>query len=117
MDLQGGLLTVRHGKGGKLRRVALTRSLIQSLQTLPRTDPVIGGTQSAARQRLKVIAARASTRYRGWHAFRHYAGTRLVRQTGSLEHAARHLGHASLDTTRVYAKWSDTALPDALANW
>ena len=117
VDLPGGLLTVRQGKGGKLRRVSLTRSLIQSLQDLPRTDPLIGGTQSAARQRLKVIAARAESRYRGWHAFRHYAGTRLVRQTGSLEHAARHLGHASLDTTRVYAKWSDTALPDALANW
>jgi integrase len=117
VDLPGGLLTVRHGKGGKTRRVSLTRSLIQSLQALPRTDPVIGGTQSAARQRLKVIATRAESRYRGWHAFRHYAGTRLVRQTGSLEHAARHLGHASLDTTRVYAKWSDTALPDALAHW
>ncbi|MFT2720330.1 site-specific integrase [Deinococcus sp. A31D244] len=62
-------------------------------------------------------AGRRALRDRGWHAFRHYAGTRLVRQTGSLEHAARHLGHASLETTRVYAKWSDTALPDALASW
>ncbi|UQN09002.1 tyrosine-type recombinase/integrase [Deinococcus sp. QL22] len=49
----------------------------------------------------------AETRYRGWHAFRHSAGTRLVRQTGSLKYAAHHLGHSSIETTRVYAKWSD----------
>ena len=115
VDLLAGMLTVRQGKGGKLRRVSLTRSLIQALQDLPHGDLVIGGTQVAARQRLKVIAARAGSRYRGWYAFRHYAGTRLVRQTGSLEHAARHLGHATLETTRVYVKWSDRALPDALA--
>ena len=93
VDLPAGMLTIRESKGGESRRVSLTRSLIQT--DLTRTDRFIGGTQSVARQRLKVIAARAKSRYRGWHAFRHYAGIRLVRQTGSLEHAARHLGHAS----------------------
>ncbi|WP_026299011.1 tyrosine-type recombinase/integrase [Deinococcus aquatilis] len=117
VDLPAGVLTVQHGKGGKTRRVTLTRTLITALQVLPREGLVIGGTQTAARQRLQVIAKRAETRYRGWHAFRHYAGTRLVRQTGSLEYAARHLGHSSIETTRVYAKWSDQALDDALAGW
>lgn len=117
IDIAAGVLTVRQGKGGKTRRVHLTRRLVRALDVLPRPGPVIGGTQTAARQRLKLVADKSDTIYRGWHAFRHYAGTRLVRQTGSLEHAARHLGHASLDTTRVYAKWSDTALPDALAGW
>lgn len=117
LDLAGGVLTVRHGKGGKTRRVTLTRSLNLALQQVPRTAQVIGGTQTAARQRLRGLCARAGTRYRGWHAFRHYAGTRLVRQTGNLEYAARHLGHSSLDTTRVYAKWSDRVLDEALAEW
>lgn len=117
VDLAAGVLTVRQGKGGKTRRVHLTRSLVRALEPLPRPGPVIGGTQTAARQRLKLIAQKCDTTYRGWHAFRHYAGTRLVRQTGSLEHAARHLGHATLETTRVYAKWSDQALPTALADW
>lgn len=117
IDLAAGVLTVQHGKGDKRRRVHLTRRLVQALNALPRSGPVIGGTQVAARQRLKAIAELAGTPYRGWHAFRHYAGTRIVRETGSLEHAARHLGHATLETTRVYAKWSDRTLVDTLAGW
>lgn len=153
-DWQGDSLTVRHGKGGKLRRVTCSPSLTRALEVLERerqgqyvdqtppeakteegqtrsagqaasssTSPaalpreVIGGTQTAARERLRALCKRASVTYRGWHALRHYAGTRLVRQTGSLEHAARHLGHSSIETTRVYAKWSDRALSDALAGW
>lgn len=117
VDLAGGVLTVRQGKGGKTRRVTMTRSLVSALKALAQGSCVIGGTQTAARQRLAVIATRAGTRYRGWHAFRHYAGTRLVRQTGNLEYAARHLGHSSIETTRAYAKWSDRALDQALSEW
>ena len=117
VDLPGAVLTVKHGKGGKQRRVSLTPSLVTSLSTLPQTGLVIGASQTAARQRLRLIAEHAGTRYLGWHAFRHYAGTRIVKQTGNLEYAARHLGHSSIETTRVYAKWSDRALDDALASW
>ena len=117
VDLAGAVLTVRNGKGGKQRRVTLTPSLVSTLKTLPQDGPVIGASQTAARQRLRLIAERAGTRYLGWHAFRHYAGTRIVKQTGNLEYAARHLGHSSIETTRVYAKWSDRALDDALASW
>ena len=95
----------------------LPPSLVSTLKTLPQDGPVIGASQTAARQRLRLIAERAGTRYLGWHAFRHYAGTRIVKQTGNLEYAARHLGHSSIETTRVYAKWSDRALDDALASW
>lgn len=117
VDLPGAVLTVRHGKGGKQRRVTLTPSVVTALKALPQEDLVIGASQTAARQRLRLLAERAGTRYLGWHAFRHYAGTRIVRQTGNLEYAARHLGHSSIETTRVYAKWSDQALNDALASW
>ena len=117
VDLPGAVLTVKNGKGGKQRRVTLTPSLVSTLKTLPQEGLVIGASQTAARQRLRLIAERAGTRYLGWHAFRHYAGTRIVKQTGNLEYAARHLGHSSIETTRVYAKWSDRALDDALASW
>ena len=117
VDLPGAVLTVKNGKGGKQRRVTLTPSLVMVLKTLPQEGLVIGATQTAARQRLRLLANHAGTRYLGWHAFRHYAGTRIVRQTGNLEYAARHLGHSSIETTRVYAKWSDRALDDALASW
>ena len=117
VDLPGAVLTVKNGKGGKQRRVTLTPSLVLTLKTLLQEGLVIGATQTAARQRLRIIAEHAGTRYLGWHAFRHYAGTRIVKQTGNLEYAARHLGHSSIETTRVYAKWSDRALDDALASW
>ena len=48
---------------------------------------------------------------------RHYAGTRLLQQTRSLEHVARHLGHAQIETSRIYAKWSDETLREALSAW
>ena len=117
VDLPGAVLTVKNGKGGKQRRVSLTPSLVTSLRSLPQTGLVIGASQTAARQRLRLLAEHAGTRYLGWHSFRHYAGTRIVKQTGNLEYAARHLGHSSIETTRVYAKWSDRALDDALASW
>jgi hypothetical protein len=39
----------------------------------------------------------------------------LVRS--NLEYAEWDLGHSSIETTRVYAKGSDRALDDALADW
>ena len=56
-------------------------------------------------------------RYLGWYAFWHCARTRFVKQTGNLVCAARHLGHSSIEATRVYAKWSERALDNALASW
>ncbi len=54
---------------------------------------------------------------RGVHSLRHAAGARVVRETGSLEEAAHHLGHASIETTRVYAKWSTTRLQATVGVW
>ncbi len=119
VDLSAGQMTVK-GKGGRVRRVRISKTLLAALHSLTPKHPelrVIGATQTAARQRLKRLSAQANVRYLGWHAMRHYAGTRLTRQTGNLEHAARHLGHSSIETTRVYAKWADSALDEALEGW
>ncbi len=62
-------------------------------------------------------AEEAGIPYRGIHALRHTCGTRLVRETGNLEMAARHLGHSSIETTRVYAKWSDEGLNNTVGGW
>jgi len=51
------------------------------------------------------------------HSLRHSAGTRLYAETGDLETTARHLGHAKLETTRVYAKWSDRRLRETIGRW
>ncbi len=70
-----------------------------------------------ARARLQQVCMRANVPYKGVHALRHYAGTRLMQQTNSLEDVARHLGHSSIETARVYAKWSDEKLRDVLNDW
>lgn len=45
------------------------------------------------------------------------AGTRIYRQTASVELTARMLGHQQLETSRIYAKLSDTQLERALDEW
>ena len=70
-----------------------------------------------ARARPQQGCTKANVPDKGVHALRHYAGTRLMQQTNSLEDVARHLGHSSIETTRVYAKWSDEKLRDVLNDW
>nr|WP_291426736.1 tyrosine-type recombinase/integrase [Deinococcus sp.] len=118
-DLQTQSLLVQRGKGGKSRRVVLSGTLVASLADFRQgrsTGLIIGGTQEAARKRLARIARLAGVESKGFHAFRHYAGTKIAGTLG-LEDAARHLGHSSIETTRVYAKWADTSLTNVLKNW
>ncbi|MDV6373621.1 tyrosine-type recombinase/integrase [Deinococcus arenicola] len=118
-DIQGNALAVRRGKGGKGRRVTCSGTLPTALEAWCEVDgtpsrQIIGASQTAARERLRALYKRANAPYRGGHAFRHYAGTRLHT---TLENAARHLGHVSIETTRIYAKWVDRSLKDKLARW
>ncbi|QFP75065.1 tyrosine-type recombinase/integrase (plasmid) [Deinococcus sp. AJ005] len=118
VDLSARVLTVKNGKGGKTRRVNLSRSLVTAFEALTGRDSlVIGGGADAARERLLWLCKRTETGNKGFHALRHYAGTRLVREGHSLDAAARHLGHASIETTRIYTKWADDSLRDALNDW
>jgi integrase/recombinase XerC len=54
---------------------------------------------------------------KGGHALRHAPGTRLYAETHDLEATARHLGHSKLETTRIYAKWSDRQLRETIGRW
>lgn len=121
-EVKAESLLVSAGKGGKSRRVVLSRTLATALTDFRQgtgttgTGLVIGGTQEAARKRLARIARLAGVGSKGFHAFRHYVGTKIAGTLG-LEDAARHLGHSSIETTRVYAKWADTSLNNELRNW
>jgi len=75
------------------------------------------GTAVSAWNRLKRVCVNAGVTPKGIHSLRHAAGTRVVHETGSLEEAARHLGHASIETTRVYATWSNTKLKATVGEW
>lgn len=118
INLDGRELTVRHGKGGKQRRVVIGDTLIRALNRLTeQPSSLIGGSYPAAVERLRRLCLRAGVAYRGYHALRHYAGTRLTREGASLDDVARHLGHSVLETARIYAKWSDDSLRRRIGQW
>ena len=113
-------LVVRRGKGGKQRVVALSASLRQALQVLDRRDDgyVLGYRSTGnAWRRMRLLCAAAEVSAKGVHALRHAAGTRLYAETHDLEATARHLGHSKLETTRIYAKWSDRQLRETMGRW
>jgi len=115
-------LVVRSGKGRKRRSVAMSPTLMAALDAVapaPRQGRVFGRVSSrvALWRQMRRLALRAGVTPRGVHSLRHYCGTRIVREGGSLEWAARHLGHSQIETARVYAKWSDEGLKASLSTW
>lgn len=107
LDLVARTLVVQCGKGGKSRVVTLSDSLADAVRGLTRdTELLLPLTDSALRKRMRVLCARAGVPYLGLHALRHTAGTRLMREGATAADAARHLGHASVATVQVYARWS-----------
>ena len=113
-------LLVRQGKGGKQRVVALSATLRQALQAIERrADGYVlpYRTAGSAWRRMRAVCRAAGVTPKGVHALRHSAGTRLYAETRDLEATARHLGHAKLETTRIYAKWSDRQLRETIGRW
>ena len=119
IDLAGGALRVRHGKGDKARTVVLSSRVKVALARHweDRSEKPVRLTEQGARAALRCLCIRAGVPYLGVHSLRHSSGTRLYKQTGDLETVARHLGHANLETARIYAKWSDERLKQAVASW
>ncbi len=136
MRLADGEIDVRDGKGGKARTVPVSESLARALREGAHTDNQDsredgrGGAgvgmeervlrvrdDRQARLRLRRLTVAAGVPYRGYHALRHYCGTRLMRDTGDLDTVARVLGHSSIETARVYAKWSDAGAKSASGRW
>ncbi|NJK44156.1 MAG: site-specific integrase [Pleurocapsa sp. SU_196_0] len=119
ITLEARMLRVRHGKGGKARTVHLSKRTCDALGelVLERGQPIIGIEPHGARYALRQLCLKAGVPYQATHPLRHASGTRLYAQTKDLETVARHLGHANLETSRVYAKWSDEALKRAVEDW
>ena len=113
-------LVVRQGKGGKQRVVALSATLRQVLHALERrADGYVlpYRTAGSAWRHMQALCQAAGVTPKGVHALRHAAGTRLYAETRDLEATARHLGHSKLETTRIYAKWSDRQLRETIGRW
>lgn len=120
IDLQAGVAIVV-GKGRRRRSVCLSNSLRRELKMLAVEDPkpwrrVLDLQRSGLASLLSKIAKKATVRWRGPHALRHYAGTRLYAETKDLGFVAAHLGHARLETARRYAG-QPAGLGDVVGRW
>lgn len=113
IDTEAHRIHVRHGKGDKSRAVGAHPLLLDAL--LPDTGGnVITGTESAySADSLQRRANRAMARLgveATFHQLRHRFGTMTYGATGDPLAVAAAMGHASLETTRIYAAVSDDAL-------
>lgn len=119
LDWSAGTLLVR-GKGGRVRRVYLPRDVLRELRAARERSPgewvLRWRDPDVLRSHLKALCGRAGVPYegRGFHGLRHTAGTLLYRRTRNLDDVARHLGHAQLETSRVYAEHENSATREAL---
>ncbi len=126
LDLRRGELLVRGGKGNKTALVSLTPKLATALRDLQRAAHAAGDaratvlvlrSQFGVFHRLQRLCERAEVDFKGVHALRHSAGTRLYRQTGDLGQVQDHLRHATLDMARRYAKSDRRRLERSLEDW
>ena len=120
LDFGARVVRVRSGKGGKARRSVMSGTLALALRALGPGQPeqrLFTISDVAVRKRLRVLCLKTGVTYRAVHALRHYSGTKLYRAGSDLEAVARHLGHSTLETTRIYAKWSDENLKSSVGQW
>jgi len=103
-DVHGDEL-VLHGKGGKVRRVAPGRVAMAAILSLPRTQAtVLPFGRAGIDYHIHQTAKRAGVKDVHAHRFRHTFADRFISSGGTLETLGCILGHASLDTTRVYIR-------------
>jgi len=121
-------LTVRCGKGGKIRRSGIVKEALKRLETYLKVrrspaigEPVFVSTQGARLdpktvQRLaKCIGARTGYAWLTPHKWRHSLATHLYEVSGGdLLLVMRQLGHENPETTAIYAKCTDPALRRAM---
>lgn len=132
VDLANGELLVLGGKGGKTAAVLLsprlaavlsscksrTSSASEEQMRTPMTTHVLRlRSQYGVYNRLRGLCNRAGVDFKGVHALRHAAGTKLYSQTGDLGQVQDHLRHATLDMARRYARSDRRRLRGSLEDW
>ncbi len=124
IDLANGVVNVRHGKGGKDRRVPIGPPAVRALEAQLRTKlpdddgPVFRnarGGRLSPRSMRRVIAnagLRAGAPGLHPHSLRHSFATHLLDAGADLRGIQELLGHASLSTTQRYTHVSVDSLKD-----
>jgi len=119
INMTGGTIRVRAGKGDKKRTVEASPDLINALQEWKALAPAERvfpfGTTAAARLRLRELCRIGGVKYLGLHSLRHSCGTWLYQQTNDLNVPRKQLGHADISTTTVYARMDRRTLKEAVS--
>jgi len=134
VDVEGRRVTLRDRKGDDDHILPLTdddaamlaarvgRAKAAGLKTVwyrerkGRLKPVTyRSALDALRKVMTATGLRASKGARGSHALRHHAGMQMLRDTGNLRMTQKLLGHASIQSTLVYAHAMEADLRAALA--
>lgn len=126
VDFERKRLLVAHGKGDKARLVPLSAKLREALHALrvERGLPSRGfvftfHAYATAYERLRRLARSIDREddFRGFHAGRKLAGTRLYAQVKDFTRVAGFLGHEQVDTTRRYVELPEDDLADAVEHF
>ena len=128
LNLEKNTLIVRSGKGNKDRLIPLHKALTKLLdkyldKRLPlKTDALIIGEQGRRMCKcsfvnlLKMYLAISGLKRKGYTAcsFRHSFATHLVEAGVDLFKVQKLLGHASLDTTKIYINFNSSQMAKAV---
>jgi len=128
INLSRSTIIIRRGKGGKDRLIPLhkevTRLLDEYLEKrLPlKTEALIIGEQGRRMCKcsfvnlLKMYLAISGLKRKGYtaHSFRHSFATHLVEAGVDLFKVQKLLGHASLDTTKIYINFNSSQMAKAI---
>ncbi len=125
VDLDDGILLLRHMKGGRVDRVFLSTAIRSTFSTF--LDHRAAGPIFASREGKRISARHAQRRIRRWreaagvsssvtaHTMRHTFGQRLYDRTRDLLLVKAALRHRSITSTLTYAHASEEGLRAALA--
>jgi len=128
INLSKSFIIIRRGKGGKDRLIPLHKEVTRLLdlyleKRLPlKTEALIIGEQGRRLCKgsfvnlLKMYFAISGLKRKGYtaHSFRHSFATHLVEAGVDLFKVQRLMGHASLDTTKIYINFNSTQMAKAV---
>jgi integrase len=121
VDIEGRVILVYNGKGGKTRRVPLTTQAGLAMQralaeAVARDLPtVVGMTEDQARKLITRLGKRAGlARPIASHDLRATLATASYRRSGDLLAVQEILGHSDPKTTRIYIEESFESMAEAM---
>lgn len=109
VDLEENTITIRRSKGGKSRVVDVSPTLLDWLGAPTTGSVVTGGAGWYTAAQLQQKLNRAIRRLKlniTTHSLRHRFGTTAYQASGDLLAVGEMMGHASVNTTKIYAQAS-----------